>query len=452
MSEPDRQPLLERLGLHRRELRAWALYDLGNSAVMTTVIAAVFPIYFTAVPAAELPRETALWIFGLVTSLAVIGIGIVSPLLGALADVTALRKRLLAVLMVIGTVGVMGMFFVEYGDWKLALLLFAVANVGLAGSFVFYDALLPHIAKGRELDRVSTSAYALGYLGGGVLLALNLAWIAFPGVFGLPESDDPSESARTLPVRLALVSAAVWWVAFSVPLFLRVPEPQRRLEPGESAEGSAVRAALARLRRTFRELRSYRHAFVMLIAFLLYSDGIATIIRMAAIYGATLGLDRDAMVAAILITQLVGVPCAFLFGALAGRIGARSAVLIGLCVYMGITVLAYFMTSVSHFLMLAILVGMVQGGTQALSRSMFARMIPRHRSGEFFGLYGVMDRFAGSGGTLVMALVVALTGDPRLAILTVLIPFVAGALLITRVDVAAGERAARDAERSTSAA
>jgi UMF1 family MFS transporter len=167
---------------------------------------------------------------------------------------------------------------------------------------------------------------------------------------------------------------------------------------------------------------------------------------MAAIYGATLGLERDSLIAAILITQIVGVPFAFLFGAVAGRIGARTAIHIGLCIYMGITVLGYFVSNATEFLILAALVGMVQGGTQALSRSLFARLIPRHRSGEFFGLYGVMDKFAGSGGTLVMSAVAGATGDARLAILAVVVFFVAGALILTRVDVAAGERAAREAE------
>ena len=448
MSETLPKPLLERIGLHRAELRAWAMYDWGNSAVMTTVIAAVFPAFFTAVPAEDLPRETALWMFGLVTSLAVIAIGLVSPVLGAIADVAAIKKRMLGVLMGIGVVGVAGMFFIGDGDWVLALALFAVANVGLAGSFVFYDALLPHIARNHEMDRVSTTAYALGYLGGGLLLALNLAWITFPEAFGLPSGEGLSSSEATLPVRLALVSAAIWWVAFAMPLFLRVPEPPRRLESDETPGINPVRAAFLRLGETFRELRSYRDAFLMLLAFLLYSDGIGTIIRMAAIYGSTLGLGRDALIAAILITQVVGVPFAFLFGAVAGRIGARTAIYIGLGVYMGITVLGYFVANATQFLILAALVGMVQGGTQALSRSLFARLIPRHRSGEFFGLYGVMDKFAGSGGTLVMSAVAGATGDARLAILAVILFFAAGALILTRVNVAAGELKAREAERA----
>jgi UMF1 family MFS transporter len=447
MSETLPKPLLERIGLHRPELRAWAMYDWGNSAVMTTVIAAVFPAFYIAVPAADLQRETGLWVFGLVTSLAVVAIGLVSPVLGAIADVAAIKKRMLGVLMSIGVAGVAGMFFIGHGDWMLALALFAVANIGLAGSFVFYDALLPHIARNHEMDRVSTTAYALGYLGGGLLLALNLAWITFPEAFGLPSGEGLGRSEATLPVRLALISAAVWWVAFAMPLFLRVTEPPRRLESDETPGVNPVRAAFLRLGETFRELRSYRDAFLMLLAFLLYSDGIGTIIRMAAIYGATLGLERDSLIAAILITQIVGVPFAFLFGAVAGRIGARTAIHIGLCIYMGITVLGYFVSNATEFLILAALVGMVQGGTQALSRSLFARLIPRHRSGEFFGLYGVMDKFAGSGGTLVMSAVAGATGDARLAILAVVVFFVAGALILTRVDVAAGERAAREAER-----
>jgi MFS transporter, UMF1 family len=446
MTDMRKAPLLERVGLGRPELRAWAMYDWGNSAVMTTVIAAVFPIYYHQVAAAGLPEGVALSRFGWATSLAVVTIALVSPVLGAIADFAGLKKRMLGVFLTVGVVAVVGLFLVQEGDWVLALVLFGVANVGLAGSFVFYDALLPHIARNHEMDRVSTAGYALGYLGGGVLLALNLAWITFPGAFGLPSGEDLTPSEATLPARLALVSAAVWWIVFALPLFFRVSEPPRRLEADETPSTGAVRAAFVRLGETFRELRGYKHAFLMLLAFLVYSDGIGTIIRMAAIYGAEIGIGREGLMLAILITQFVGVPFAFLFGAVAGSIGAKRAVFIGLFVYMGITVVGFFMTSAAHFLILAVLVGMVQGGTQGLSRSLFARLIPRHKSGEFFGFYGVMDRFSGSGGTLVMATVVGVTGEARFGILAIIVFFVVGALILTKVDVAEGERAAREAE------
>jgi len=422
------------------------MYDWANSAVMTTVVAAVFPLYFRSVVAAELPL--ALSIFGTATSVAVISIGVVSPVLGAIADFSAIKKRMLGALMAIGVVAVAMMFWVEAGDWRLGIALFMLANIGLAGSFVFYDSLLPHIAENHEMDRVSTSGFGLGYLGGAILLGLNLAWIFAPGAFGLPEGEGLSPSQETLPVRLALLSAAVWWVVFAIPLFRRVPEPPRRLESDERAQTNPLGAALIRLGETFRELRSYKHAFLMLLAFLIYSDGIGTIIRMAAIYGGEIGIGTQSLIAAILITQIVGVPFAFLFGAIAGRIGAKPAVLVALVVYMGITLVGFLMTTATHFLALAVMVGMVQGGAQALSRSLFARLIPRHKSGEFFGFFGVMDRFSGSIGTLVMSGIAALTGQARYGILAIVVFFVVGAFLLTRVDVEAGERAARAAEQA----
>lgn len=435
---------LERFGLHRPELRAWALYDWANSAIMTTVIAAVFPVYFRSVVAADLPA--ALSIFGFATSAAVVAIGLISPILGALADYAAIKKRLLALFLLTGVAATTGLFFVQAGDWVPALALFMLVNVGVAGSFVFYDALLPHIAREGELDRVSTTAFALGYLGGGLLLALNVAWITWPGAFGLGPAVDGGPEGATLPARLALLSAGIWWGLFALPLFLRVPEPPRRLESDETPGSNPLGAALIRLGETFRELRSYRHAFLMLLAFLIYGDGIGTIIRMATTYGSELQIGSEVLIGAILLTQFIGVPCALGFGALAGRIGAKAGILLGLVAYMGITIIGYFMTSALHFLLLAALVGIVQGGTQALSRSLFARLVPRHKSGEFFGFYGVMDRFSGSLGTTVLSAVALLTGNARLGILAILVFFVVGALLLTRVNVEAGERAARAAE------
>jgi UMF1 family MFS transporter len=263
----------------------------------------------------------------------------------------------------------------------------------------------------------------------------------------LPSGEGLTSAQATLPTRLALVSAGIWWVLFAIPLFRKVSEPPRRLESDETPGAGSLGAAFTRLGETLRELRSYKHAFLMLLAFLIYSDGIGTIIRMAGIYGASLGIERGSLIAAILITQFVGVPFALIFGGVAGRIGAKKGILIGLVVYMAITVVGYFMTNATHFLILAVLVGMVQGGTQALSRSLFARMIPRHKSGEFFGLYGVMDRFSGSAGTLVMSAVAVATGEARFGILAIMVFFIAGALVLTRVDVSAGEAAAREAER-----
>ena len=414
------------------------MYDWANSAFQTTIIAAIFPIYFHTVVAADLPGPEATSKFAWATTIAILIVAIVAPLLGAIADYAAMKKKLLAAFMGIGVVATAAMYWVYAGDWRLALVLFVAGNVGVAGSIVFYESLLPHLVGEAELDRVSSAGYAIGYLGGGVLLAINLLMIQQPGLFGIPDAGTA--------VRLSLASVAVWWFVFSIPLFLRVPEPPRRIEADEKPGASVLVTGARRLVETFHELRRYRQAFLLLMAFLIYNDGIQTIIRMATTYGSEIGIDENAMITALLTTQFIGVPFAFLFGHIAGWIGARTAVFAGLAVYAVITLLGYFMTSATHFFALALLVGMVQGGTQALSRSMFASMIPRHKSSEFFAFFGVFERYAGILGPAVFAWVVDRSGTSRNAILSVLLFFIVGAAILVFVDVEAGRRAARAAE------
>jgi UMF1 family MFS transporter len=432
---PARTPLLERLALHRPELRAWALYDWANSAFFTTVVAAVFPVYYAEVAAAG--RDDVLETYSGVTSAAMLLIAILGPILGAIADTGSKKKPMLAGFMALGCLATAGLWFVEGGDWQLACALFALGNLGVAGSFVFYDALLPAVARPEELDRVSSAGYALGYLGGGTLLALNLAWILHPGWFGLDEGS-------TVPVRLAFVSVAVWWMLFSIPLFRRVPEPARAFESDELAGQSVVRTAFTRVGETLREVRSYRQVFLMLLAMLVYSDGINTVIRMAVVYGGRIGIEGEEMIPAVLAVQFLGVPCAFGFGWLAGRIGPKRAILLGLAVYVGIVVYASFLDSVFDFYVVAAGVGLVQGGCQALSRSLFASMVPAHKMGEFFGLFGVLERFANVLGPLAFSLAIAWTGNERAGLLPLVLFFALGAWLLGKVDVEAGRRLARE--------
>lgn len=438
--------LLERLGLGRPELRAWALYDWANSAWVLTIQTAVFPFYYKTVTAADLPEGVALQRYAWITAAAMALIAIAAPILGAMADFAGVRKRMLGVFLAIGAVATASLFFVQQGDWLAAALIFGVANIGAQGAFVFYDALLGHVARPEEVDRVSTAGYAVGYFGSAILLALQLAWIASPGSFGLPSGEDLSPSASTLPARLAFLSVAVWWVAFSIPLFRRVPEPPRRIEPDERPGQSPVRVALVRLAETFRGLRSYRHAFLMLIAFVIYNDGIGTIIRMSALYAAELEIPMSAVTIAFLVAQVVGVPFAFLFGGLAGRIGPKRAIQLGLVVYVAVTVYAFLLDTAVEFFALAIVVAMVQGGTQALSRSLFTTLVPRHRTGEFFGFYGVMDKVGGAIGPFLFGTTVAVSGSVRAGILSVLGFFLVGLVLLASVDVEAGRKAARAAE------
>ena len=437
-------PILERLGLHRPELRAWAMYDWANSAFMVTIVTAVFPIYFSSVAAADLEPATASFRFAVTTTLALSFVAVLAPVLGALADFAGIKKKMLGACVGLGVVATACMFFIQQGDWVLAALLFAFANIGVTSSLVFADSLLPHIASPAELDRVSTAGYALGYLGGGLLLVVNLAWIQAPEAFGL--------SGAELASRLSFVSVAIWWLGFSIPLFRKVPEPVRTLAADEHAGESAIRASFVRLGETLRELRGYRQAFLMLLAFLVYNDGIGTIIRMATTFGTEIGLEQGDLITAVVLVQFVGVPFAFVFGQLAARIGAKRAIFLSLVVYTVISVLAYGMTTATGFYALALLVGMVQGGSQALSRSLFASMVPRHKSAEFFGFFGVFEKFAGIIGPGVFAVMILLTGSSRGAILSLITFFVVGGLLLSRVDVEAGQAAARRAEADLRAA
>src|SRR3990172_5188258 len=394
--------LLERLGLHRPELRAWALYDWANSAFWTTIIAAVYPIYFARVAASELPPAVATAGFAAATTFAMVLIALLSPILGAVADYAGLKMKMLGGFIGLGVVATAAMYFIGRGDWKLALVLFVLGNIGVRGSVVFYESLLPHIAREEERDMVASAGFALGYIGGGLVLAVNLLWIQKTGLFGIAD-----EAAAS---RLSFLSVAVWWLGFSIPLFRRVREPEWRVEEDETGRENLLSVAFARLGETLRELKTYRHAFLMLLAFLIYNDGILTIIRMATSYGTEVGLDQGVLISGLLITQVVGIPFAFLFGWLSKRITAKRAILLALAVYVGISVVGYRMKTASDFYLLATLVGMVQGGSQALSRSLFSTIIPAHKSAEFFAFFGV------------------------------------GAILLSLVNVEEGRRVAREAE------
>ncbi|MDA1315910.1 MAG: MFS transporter [Acidobacteria bacterium] len=420
------------LGLHRPELRAWAMYDWANSAFATTIMAAVLPVYYNKVAAAQLPEylRTAYW--GYTQTAALIVVALISPVLGAAADRLGAKKAFLRFFMMFGLVGCLALWFATEGRWMLASAALVVGTIGFAGADVFYESLLPHIAKPDEIDRVSTAGYALGYVGGGSLLALQLAWITWPAAFGLPDAGVAS--------RLAFVSVAVWWVVFSIPLFRVVSEPQKQVVAG--GLGAALLDGFRQVAVTFREVRRHRQAFLFLLAFWLYNDGILTIAKMAAIYGAEIGIGETDLIGALVLVQFLGIPCTFAFGTLAGRIGAKYAIQLSLVVYTGIAVLGYFMSTAWHFWLLACGVALVQGGSQALSRSLFATLIPAGKSSQFFGFYNVSGRFGSIVGPLLFAVVSQLAGGSRLGILSLIVFFVGGMAILTRVDEGIGRQQA----------
>ena len=432
----DDRSLLARLGLGRPELRAWALYDWANSVFMT-IILLVYPIYFTKVAAADLPPVVATSRIAFATAISMTLIALLSPLLGAMADHAGIKKKMLALFLGFGALATAALYFGGRGQWLLGATLFVIGNIGVTGTIVFYESLLPHIASQEEVDRVSMAGYAAGYLGGGLLLIAALIAIQKPDLFRIP--DAPTA------MRISFVATAVWWVVFSIPLFRRVPEP-----PATPAETDAGRpllaAAFTRLGHTLRELRRFRHAFLFLVAFLLYNDGVNTIIRMASPYGTEIGIPEGSLIAAFVMVQFVGIPFAFLFGAMAARIGAKRAVFVSLAMYLGIAVWGYYMKTAFQFFVLAFLVGMVQGGAQGLSRSLFSTLIPRHRSSEFFAFFSVFEKFAGIFGPAIFGIMAMATGSSRNAILSLILFFIVGGALLVFVDVEAGQRAAREAE------
>ena len=436
---------LNAIGLHRPELRAWAMYDWAVSSVQTVISTAVFPIFFLKVAADGMSPAQGTQALGFANTIAALFIAVLAPILGAIADYKAAKKRFLVGFILLGVTATATMFLIQHGQLLFASILFILAMAGASGSMTFYESLLPHIAADHEMDRVSTAGYAMGYIGGGLLLALNLAWITNPAAFGLPYGDDLTRSQATLPTRLAFLSVGVWWLLFSIPVLRRVPEPRRTIERDETTTANSFAVAFTRLGETLRELRSYKQAALAMLAFTIYNDGIQTIVKMATAFGSEIGIEPKHLITAILLVQFIGIPFAFGFGALAGKLGTKRSIFLGLVVYTGICIFAYGIDSTREFYILACLVGLVQGGTQALSRSLFANMIPKHKSGEFFGFYSVFEKFGGVFGPLVFAVAVGQSGSSRVAILWVIAFFVVGGVVLAFVNVPEGERAARAA-------
>jgi len=418
---------------YRRQVNSWSLYDWANSAFATTIMATVLPTFYSAVAGKNLPGNLATVYYGYTTAIAMLLIALSAPVIGAIGDYSGTKKRFLAGFAIMGMFFTAMLYFVGQGDWQKASIFFILGNVGFSGANIFYDGLLPHVATKGDIDQVSTRGYALGYLGGGLLLAVNLAMIMKPALFGLPNAEMAS--------RWSFVTVAIWWGIFSIPLFRYVREPKVVRAPGENP--NPVRAGFDRLFKTMREVRQYRQLVIFILAFWIYNDGIGTIIKMATIYGKEIGIGTTDLIAAILAVQFIGIPCAFLFGRLAKTIGAKRSILFGLGVYAAISVGGYFMQTALHFWILAVLVGFVQGGTQALSRSIFGNMVPKTKSAEFFGFYNVSSKFAGIVGPAVFALVGQLMGTSRLSIVVLVVFFVVGGTLLSLVNVDEGVAVAR---------
>jgi MFS transporter, UMF1 family len=419
---------------HKRAINAWAMYDWANSAFATTIMAAVLPIYYSGVAASNLEPYQATSRWGYTTTIALLLAALLTPILGTYADVRGSKKKFLTFFALLGILGTALLFFVQNGDWLKASIFFIIGSVGFSGSLVFYDSLLPHVARPDEIDRVSSKGYALGYAGGGLLLAINLAMIM-----------TTTGDVKLLMTRLCFVTVAAWWLIFSIPILRVVSEPPRKIIPGED-KVNPLAASFSRLGETFRKLKHYRQLFKFIVAFWLYNNGIGTIITMATIYGKELGFGDTVLIGTLLLVQIVAVPFAFLFGWIAEKIGTKRAIFLSLGVYTLIAIAGYFMQVEWHFIALGFAVATVQGGSQALSRSLFGRMLPKSQSAEFYSFFAVSEKIAGIAGPFVFATVSTIMHHSRLSIVSLVIFFALGAYMLTKVDEKDGIRVAQEDE------
>lgn len=516
-------PDLQADRLYHRRVFAWAMYDWADHAYITTLAAAFFPTYFVIIAApaffpagqsvsdpsvAAFARDTASNVYAFTVSAALLVAAILAPIIGTIADITGRRKRLLVLVTVVGGVFASSMFVLTTGLWVLGLALFFVTQIALNIALGLSSSLLPHVARSDDMNRVSSLGYAMGYVGGGVLLLINALVLIFADNLGI---------SGELAARLAFLTVGVWWIGFTIPLALVVPEPPAL--PLAHGQRNPLSGALTRIRHTLQDIQHYRELFKMLIAFWLYSEGIGAIILLAAAYGAALGLGSTVLVGTLLMTQFVAFPYAIIYGRipnpaskwravfvslliwtsvtlpllgiyanltgsvsvpltfeliaadqilgivfslLIGRrvfagltnwLDTKRAVILGLLIYTIIPIWGYFLHTQAEFFMIGWMVGTVQGGTQALSRSIYADLTPRYKSGEFFGLYGLSEKFAGILGPLLYAVVGVITHNPHDSVLSVAVFFLLGLFALWRVDerkgaqIAAAEQAALDLAR-----
>ncbi len=413
---------------NNKKIFSWILYDWANSAFATTILATILPIFYKDVAAKGLPANLATSYWGYTQTIAMLIIAAVSPVLGAMADHSNSRIYFLKLFAFLGITGTGLLYFINEGNYILASLFFILGSMGFSGSNVFYDSLLPIITNKNKIDFVSSLGYASGYLGGGILLFINLFMIIKPSFFAIPNT--------LIATKLSFVSVSIWWLLFSLPLFINIPDINREKLSWQLKK--YTKAGFKRLKRTFINARKYKELWKFLLAFWIYNDGIGTIIRMATIYGREIGIGQTDLIGALLMTQFIGIPCTIIFGKLGEKIGAKKGIVIALGVYLLITIKGYFLATPFDFWLLAGLVGTVQGGAQALSRSLYGTMIPNKKSSEFFGFYGISSKFSAISGPFIFALVGQLTGSSRLGIISVASFFIIGIILLLKVDVEKG--------------
>lgn len=429
----------------KKSIWSWAMYDWANSAFATTVMAGFFPIFFSSYWSANVSGVDTTARLGFANSIASLIVALLAPFLGAIADKGSAKKKFLFTFAFIGIIMTGGLYMVHQGQWQIAAFMYVAAAIGFSGANIFYDSLLPGVASEKKVDHVSSLGFAMGYIGGGLLFLVNVMMYLKPEMFGIADG--------TIAVKISFLSVAIWWALFSIPIFMVVKEP--RFEKESMGIFQTIKAGWLQLITTFKEIKHLKVVGMFLLAYWFYIDGVDTIIRMAISIGMALEFPSSALIVALLIVQFVAFGGALLYGLLAKKIGPKQSLYVGIIAYSVITLIGFFMNQVWHFYALAVAVGLFQGGIQAISRSLYSRIIPANKSAEFYGFFNLLGKFAAVIGPSLMAIIALITRNAadvtigsmqlenmavRYGVLSILILFLVGGLLLRKVDIEEGKK------------
>ena len=414
--------------MNKKRVWSWAFYDWANSTFYTTVAAGFFPIFFEKYWSNPSDVVQSTYQLGMANSLASIIVAFLSPFLGAIADRGSAKKKFLIIFAFFGALMTSGLFIVKQGEWELAVIIYVLATIGFMSGNIFYDSLLTDVAEKKDWNYVSSLGYALGYLGGGILFAINVGMYLNPQIFGLPDS--------ATAIKISFITVSVWVIVFTIPIILFVPEPN-------VSNSVPLRIAFfegyKELKITFTKIRNMKVLGTFLFSYWLYIDGVDTIIKMTVKMASSLGFETSDLIIALLMVQFIAFPAAILYNIFSEKIGAKNAIFVAIGGYTIVTFLAYFMVSKTHLYILAAMIGLFQGGIQALSRSLYAKLIPKNKETEFFGFFNMLGKFAAILGPFLMGWVTLQTGNVRIGILSILILFISGAFFLYKVDFEQGE-------------
>lgn len=401
----------------------WALYDWANSAFATTVMAGFFPIFFKSYWASDLSDAESTFVIGSANSLVGLVIAVSAPILGAIADAGNSKKRLLLIFATIGIISTGYLFFVPESSWKFAITFYAVGVIGFSGGNIFYDSLLVSVSSQDQRNQVSSLGFSMGYLGGGLLFLLNVLMFSYPSFFGL--------SSQIEAVLWSFMSVALWWAIFTTPLITGVKES--KIHKNNSGLFTIIKIAFQNLFKTGLSIKQYKSAVIFLLAYFLYMDGVDTIIRMATSYGADIGLSAQSMIGALLLTQFIGFPATLVFGVYSDKFGYKQTLSFAIFIYIGVVLFSSQMDTAIEFFIMAAVIGLVQGGVQAISRSYFSTLIPSEKAAEFFGFYNFIGKSSVFFGPFMVSGIALITNSPSAGILSLLILFIPGLILLRRV-------------------